>query len=81
MELDLPTPAQPRRYAHKRGHAARPGDGPAGETCGSCAHAYRFLGRPWTKCRLVEKPSKTRNGDIRLRDPACELWKGKDDER
>lgn len=74
MDLGLPDPAQPRRYAHRRGHAAQPGDGPADETCGTCAHVRR-RGR-WSKCGLVGAPSKTRNGDVRRRDPACALWRG-----
>lgn len=71
IELDLPAPPQPRRYAQRRGHAAQPGDGPVGETCGSCAHVRRTS---WTKCGLIPKPPRTRNGDVRLRDPACVLW-------
>lgn len=76
--LDLPAPAAQHRYAHKRGHAAQPGGGPVDETCGSCAHVRRAR---WTKCDLIEKPSRTRNGDVRLRDPACALWKENDDGR
>lgn len=30
-----------RRLSNKRGHAAPPGTGPEGETCGSCVHLDR----------------------------------------
>lgn len=55
------------------GYAGRPGTGPTGETCGSCAFAVR-CGR-YAKCRANER--RWTNGiktDIRLRMAACEKW-------
>jgi hypothetical protein len=67
-----------QRYAVKRrGHAGRPGTGPAGETCGTCAsytrkHTYR---RAYRKCALAEASWSSGPGsDIRKRDPACGFW-------
>ena len=60
----------------KRGHAARPGTGPEGETCGSCAHlTRRQLSKTYTKCALT-KATWTGGGgsDIRHKDPACAKW-------
>lgn len=69
---------QPATVA-KRGHAARPGTGPAGETCKTCNH-YRLkrLAKTYRKCGLVNS-SNTANGDIRAKDPACSFWEKKDD--
>lgn len=61
------------------GYAARPGSGPAGEKCKTCACAYdrgSRSGRSFWKCSLV----KATNGsatDIRLRSPACSQWRPK----
>ena len=55
------------------GYAALPGTGPAGETCGSCAHASRR--HRYAKCRLLR--ARWTHGiktDIRLRTPACSRW-------
>ena len=65
-----------RNASHPRGHAAPPGTGPEGETCGSCAHYTRrkFAGT-YRKCGLME--AHWTNGpksDIRAKDPACKLW-------
>jgi hypothetical protein len=53
------TPLERKRLYRKaaevpRGHAARPGTGPAGETCGTCRHLYRTqdTARPYRKCEL-----------------------------
>jgi hypothetical protein len=58
-----------------RGHAGIVGNGPKGETCGSCAHldGNGRSRRRFYKCGLV----KWTNGpatDIRKRDPACSRW-------
>jgi len=61
-----------------RGYARRPGTGPEGQTCGTCANVVcKSYSRNYYKCGLV----KTTGGpatDIRLSSPACELWKKKD---
>lgn len=59
-----------------RGHAAKPGTGPAGETCKTCTHyAIREWAGTYRKCNLM-KASWTQGPktDIRARDPACSKW-------
>jgi hypothetical protein len=81
MELPehvLAAPQTPR--VKRRGHPQPPGTGPAGETCGSCAHLRSVNGgsKNFSKCFLV-KHQWTRGGgsDIRRRDAACRLWQAK----
>lgn len=61
----------------KRGHAAPPGSGPKGETCGTCAHAVMrgdCAGR-YYKCALMrERWTGGAATDIRLKDEACSMW-------
>ena len=61
-----------------KGYAARPGTGPAGETCRTCEHAcYVSYSKRYWKCRLMEKVwTGSLTTDIRLKSPACEYWKG-----
>lgn len=58
------------------GYAARPGTGPAGETCRTCRHLRRVKregGRTYSKCGLV--PSSHGPGtDIRASAAACREW-------
>ena len=67
--------------AHHHGHPARPGTGPAGETCGTCEHYTHKLirsGRKFRKCGLTEASWTGGPGtDIRKKDAACAVWKGK----
>ena len=60
----------------KRGHAARPGSGPEGETCGSCAHyTLRQMSKTYRKCGLTKATWTGGPGsDIRAKDPACSKW-------
>ena len=65
-----------------RGHAARPGTGPDGETCRTCKHpvVVSLANRYW-KCGLMRHCWTHGNGtDIRLKDRACRYWERKDDE-
>ena len=58
------------------GHAAPPGTGPAGETCGSCAHLVRKkMSKIYLKCELT-RACWTSGGktDVRARDAACRKW-------
>jgi hypothetical protein len=64
----------------QRGHAARPGTGPKGETCGTCQHYRRVLGgnRHYLKCGLMKHAWTGGPGsDIRAKDPACGYWRAK----
>ena len=61
----------------RRGHAAMPGGGPAGETCGSCQHytPVQYHDYVHRKCGLMEHHwSHCSATDIRKRDPACRFW-------
>jgi hypothetical protein len=62
-----------RKTTVQRGHAWAPGTGPAGETCGSCAHIHR--GRRWFKCyRSRKRWTGGKATDVRARDAACKFW-------
>lgn len=60
------------------GHAAAPGTGPFGQTCGTCEHLARTAsgsGRVFRKCGLMESTWTHGPGtDIRARDLACSKW-------
>jgi len=60
-----------------RGHAAQPGTGPEGETCGTCQHLYRNrLAKTYLKCELMQLYwTGGRGSDVRAKDPACRRWK------
>ena len=62
-----------------RAYADKPGSGPEGETCRTCANAKGRSGRSpriFYKCGLV--PSTRSTGtDIRLKTPACRKWEAK----
>lgn len=70
----LAKPKKPK----KTGHAAPPGSGPAGETCGSCAHRVRARirsGRVFQKCGLMRHAWTHGPGsDIKAGSPACSRW-------
>lgn len=74
----------PMRSPRADGYAAEPGTGPAGETCGSCAHCR---GRHFTRCRPGARPRKfykcaanmtewtnSRDSDVLVHSPACRFW-------
>lgn len=65
-----------RRLSRKRGHAAAPGTGPAGETCGSCEHLVRRqMAKTYLKCGLVRALwTGAVRTDVRAGDAACRLW-------
>lgn len=68
-----------RRPTAVQGYAARPGTGPAGETCKSCRHhcVIRYA-KPYHKCsefrRLGGKWTGGPGTDIRVGSPACSYW-------
>ena len=65
-----------QKRTKKRGHAAQPGTGPAGETCKTCAHkASNRRAKTYWKCGLTRATWTGGSGsDIRLKDPACSFW-------
>jgi hypothetical protein len=75
-DLDFGAPLPPLPVKPLRGgYARRPGGGPDGETCGSCAHLVRrgHHDKTYFKCSLVAE-TRGPGTDIRKRSPACELW-------
>lgn len=73
-------PLSPIVKKRKTGNAGVPGEGPAGETCGSCASYIRVRGGAGTflKCELMRaKWTKGPGSDIRKSDPACGRWEAK----
>lgn len=67
-----------RRPTEPRGHAAAPGSGPSGESCGSCRHLCRIRhAKTYLKCGLMKSRWTGGPGtDIRAKDPACARWEG-----
>lgn len=66
----------------QRGHAAIPGSGPEGETCGTCMHRCRRRGssKVFQKCGLMCHYWTNGYGtDIRCKDPACKMWQAESD--
>ena len=58
----------------------KPGSGPSGERCGTCAHCHLSPRRnprlrPY-KCDLVVETFET-GTDIRLKSPACWAWRAR----
>ena len=72
----LPPSALRGTHVPKRGHAARPGTGPDGETCGTCQHyTVKHMAKTYRKCGLTNATWTGGPGsDIRKKDPACSLW-------
>lgn len=59
-----------------KGHAAPPGTGPAGKTCGDCKHCdYVKRSKRYFKCGLLRHAWTNGPGtDIRKRDAACRYF-------
>lgn len=59
----------------------KPGSGPAGERCGTCANCHLAARRNpkarHYKCALVV-PTFGPGTDIRLKTPACRAWRAKE---
>jgi hypothetical protein len=75
--MDLPESAlNARRLSRKHGHAAVPGTGPAGETCGSCEHLVRkTMSKTYLKCGIMVAYWTGGEGtDVRAGDAACRRW-------
>lgn len=76
-------PERPRIERRSRGgaaagYAAKPGTGPAGQTCNTCAHCRLRVSRGnrrYYKCQLLYGQLTTgRATDVTLRSPACAKW-------
>lgn len=70
-------PVPERRTPRPRGHAWKPGTGPAGETCRTCAHfrRVRYHAGVFLKCGANEAAwTHSRRTDIRAGDAACREW-------
>ena len=69
---------------HHHGHAAKPGTGPAGATCGTCRHRATVKirsRRRFQKCILIRKNWTNGPGtDIRCKDAACQFFEKKDEQ-
>lgn len=67
-----------KRKEIPKGYAARPGSGPAGETCKTCEFKYRIeirSGKMFWKClKMKHIWSSCYASDIRLKSPACSFW-------
>ncbi len=74
MSANLDLLGDPPLRKLSAGYAGRPGEGPQGETCGSCANFYRprRYGAGF-KCRLV-RDTHGAGTDIRKSAPACQFW-------
>lgn len=76
-------PERPRIERRSRGgaaagYAAKPGTGPRGETCNTCAHCRLRVSRGerrYYKCQLlIGQWTHGRATDVVLRSPACAKW-------
>jgi len=60
------------------GHAAKPGTGPSGETCGTCRHRVHTeidSGKKYQKCMKIRANWTHGPGtDIKKKDKACACW-------
>lgn len=65
-----------KHFVEPRGYADRPGTGPAGETCGSCAHhVSKRMSKRYHKCGLTAACwTGGRRTDILVRAAACSKW-------
>lgn len=70
-----------RKPTPKKGHAAAPGSGPEGETCGTCRNLFRNrMAKTYLKCGLMRNFWTGGAGtDIRARDAACSQWAAKEE--
>lgn len=66
-----------RKPTVRKGYAAIPGTGPAGETCKTCTHAVGTgnCSKVYHKCYLMKAHWTGGQGtDILLKSPACRNW-------
>ena len=75
--VQLKREGKKRKPTKANGYAALPGTGPAGETCGTCAHhVRRRWSKVYNKCALrVDDWTMSTGTDIRVSSPACSKFK------
>jgi hypothetical protein len=74
-------PLHGKSYIEPRGYAGIPGTGPAGETCGTCAHAVREKrsAKSWIKCdKNRANWTGGRATDILAGTAACNKWEAEE---
>lgn len=80
MDLPAMTPSERRKLLkpnkQKGLHADRPGSGPAGESCKTCANLVRLrFSKVYLKCGLVRAHwTGGAATDVKARDAACSKW-------
>jgi len=72
-------------YPLRRGHAARPGTGPAGKRCSDCEFIMRCKRMRSTRAAVWFKCSRTSSGphdgrNVKARDPACGQFQQKNND-
>lgn len=79
--LDAPQGAardMTRAIRPKRGYAAAPNSGPAGETCATCRHIGGVRGNEYaSQCRIAKRGSFGIAIYISPTSPACRRWETK----
>lgn len=64
-----------QRNPKPKGYAGRPGSGPQGERCNTCAHYVVSPNGRYRKCALLRKHwTRSYGTDILARSPACDKW-------
>lgn len=72
-----PTSKGKRKNTKPNGYFTRPGSGPAGETCKTCAHRVhkQLSGKVVSKCDKARGAwTNGRGSDILASSPACSGW-------
>ena len=79
---EMPSAVVVRPKYRAGGTPARPGSGPEGETCRTCANLFCWHwrgNRRYYKCKIIQHRWTSSYGtDIRLKYPACRFWKSKE---
>lgn len=78
--LGHPIPPPAIQAVRRIGYAARPGTGPKGQRCNTCAHCIKITQhrQPARKCEL-KAPIWTTSAetDVKHNAPACRFWQRK----
>lgn len=75
---DAPAPSRRLRQLRDFAHPAKPGTGPAGQTCRTCANRCRVEGgtKIYQKCGLLKAAwTKGPATDLHCRDAACSFFR------